>query len=543
MKTAFLYTILMVFATNAFAQQKTYDLVTYTSPSGWTEKESEGNISYSKIDGGSWAQIAIYQHRPSEGAINTDFDKDWNELVATGKTISSPEKTMPQTAEGWTVISGIGVWQYNGVNVASMLTVYTNNKVCVAILCNTTAQPYLKDYKSLIGTLDLDANSVSATSRTANKNSSANTNNPALVGLWIDYNAETTGAYFNGMPQYTAGYTRKEYAFYVDGSYLFRKKQWLTSMKEILFVYETGTYSITSSQLTINPQKGMGEWWSKAGQQANAWGKRLKVAEYKMEKVTYTFEMKYFSGSQDYSLILKSGKPTQREGGRFNNANDPYEFRYSLREKLGSLIDNPPGFKTGFENRSLSSPAASQTNTTTANSPLAGKIWEGITPEKYDGGNMSNYNTGGFFTYQYKFNTDGTYRFIYIGASAYTQPNLLQYETGTYAVNGNKLTILPTSGSNEEWSVVGGPVNLAGMSDVGIRKIKESWGKRSKTEKRKLEKVTYTISTEYWKGNNANALKLQWDGGKTVREGNGEFTYYLETTPEKATILPNGFTK
>ncbi|MBK7653469.1 MAG: lipocalin family protein [Flammeovirgaceae bacterium] len=90
---------------------------------------------------------------------------------------------------------------------------------------------------------------------------------------------------------------------------------------------------------------------------------------------------------------------------------------------------------------------------------------------------------GGFFKYQYKFNSDGTYRFVYVGASAYTDTNQLQYETGTYSITNNQLTITPANGANEEWSVVGGPIKLSGMGDVQIRNIKEHWGQRLTSEK------------------------------------------------------------
>lgn len=175
------------------------------------------------------------------------------------------------------------------------------------------------------------------------------------------------------------------------------------------------------------------------------------------------------------------------------------------------------------------------------NTALAGKIWEGSTSEKFVGsGAMTGYNTGGFFTYQYRFNGDGTYRFVYVGASAYTETNQLQYETGTYSVNGNQLSITPSSGTNEEWSVVGGPIKIAGMSDVQIRNIKERWGRRLSTTKRKLEKTTYTMEINYSKGDQSNVMILQYNG-HTEREGNGNMARYRETPAIKTVHLPANF--
>ncbi|MFT3933717.1 MAG: hypothetical protein QM726_08900 [Chitinophagaceae bacterium] len=349
MKKLTLITLNMILAASVFAQKQTYDVVNYVAPKGWTGKQSNSNISYSRIDGGSWGQIAIYQHRNSEGDLQADFDKDWNEIIATGKTIAAPEKNEPKTANGFMVMSGSGVWQYNGANVASVLTVYSNQKICVAVLCNSTAKSYLKGYQNLLESIDInEAGGVE--SSTAENNSTVpsikttitDKKNISIVGLWTDYLLETTGYNINGMPQYTAGYLRKEYSFNADGTYIFRNKQWLTKTKDILFTYEAGTYVVKGDQLIITPKTGKSGFWGKT-KTTKEWGPLVKTSDYKLEKVSYAFQVKYFSTSDSYSLNLIASKPTERDGGRFNAANDPYEFHYFLR-KLESLVDNPPGF-------------------------------------------------------------------------------------------------------------------------------------------------------------------------------------------------------
>ncbi|HSC38068.1 MAG TPA: lipocalin family protein [Chitinophagaceae bacterium] len=170
------------------------------------------------------------------------------------------------------------------------------------------------------------------------------------------------------------------------------------------------------------------------------------------------------------------------------------------------------------------------------NSPLAGKIWEGTSAEKFIGaGPMTGHYTGGFSTGQYKFNADGTYRFVNVLASHYTNTKTLEYETGTWSVNGNQLTINPARGQNEEWSKTGNTSN--GNSDVTNRAINETWSSKLKTTPRKLEKYTYTFSIGM-NGNN-NALMLQ-RSRRTVREGEGKISYFNETASERSVKLPAG---
>lgn len=523
-----LIAIILTITFYSYSQQKVYDIVTYNAPAGWMEKPGEGNISYSKIDGKNWAQIAIYQYRNSEGDIETDFTKDWNEVVATGKSISGPEKTVPQFQNGWSIMSGSGLWQYNGSNVATMLTVYSNKEVCVAIMCNSTAKPYLKAYQALIDSLDIDAEKakpVNVKKDPINSNTEKeNPDNNSLVGIWA-YNLLETSGYANGMPMYSAGYFRREYTFNADGTYQFLFKTWSVYMKQIMFGYETGTWAATNNQITIIPKQGKNEEWNKAASgRTSEWGSRIKSLNNKLEKVTYRYELKYYSGSNDHTLILYFDKPTERE------ATEQKQVSYSKRTE--ALIDLPPG--TNIPITQSTSP-----NTSAAlNAPLVGKIWEGTSLEKTGSGTMQM-NTGGFETLQYLFYSNGTYRFCNVNASAFTNTKALKYETGTYTVNGNQLTIVPLKGMNEEWSIIGKTSN--GNSDMSNRKIMETWNKKSKSSARKLEKYTYTFRLEYLVDNKANALILQRTK-TTEREGSGNNDcYFFETSPANSLTLPASY--
>lgn len=343
----------------SFGQKENFDIVSYTAPADWNKDTKDDYVSFSRIDGASWSQIAVYKSRQSIGNMEEDAQKDWQDIVLVAHTIEQEDKTEPKSAEGWQVMSRSGVWQYNGANVATLLTTYSNGNVCVSVLWNGTAKPYMKNLTDFIASIDLDAGNVvtpqsdtensnqNNTSSTLN-NTTSNTNASAIVGLWTNYILETTGNSINGSPQYTAGYLRKEYAFYPDGTYLFRNKQWLTKTKDIVFMYESGTYSVNGKQLTIIPKTGKAGFWGKT-KSTKEWGGLVKMSDYKLEKTVYTFEL-VSDPTYGNSIVLKSTKPTERDGGKFNAPNDPFEFRYALRE-IGSSIDNPPGLKTGFENK------------------------------------------------------------------------------------------------------------------------------------------------------------------------------------------------
>lgn len=149
---------LFIFLGCSRAQEK-YDIVQYSAPDGWKMEELTSARVYSRIDGASWAQIAIYKSTASKGSPEEDSQNEWEKIVLAQHTAENEEKAQPQTNDGWTITSRSGTWQYNGATVATILTTYSNRQVCVSILCNATAQPYLGNYQNLIATMELTGTS------------------------------------------------------------------------------------------------------------------------------------------------------------------------------------------------------------------------------------------------------------------------------------------------------------------------------------------------------------------------------------------------
>lgn len=339
MRFAISFLLVSLFAISIGMQGQKFGIATYQAPDGWKEEKSESHISYTKTVGSDFGQIALYGHVKSKGDIQADFDSQWKELVANGKEISAPDKAKPASANGWTAISGSGTWNFNGANVATILTVYSNQKVCVSVLMNFTDPDLAKAYIALLDSLTLDASRAAAsTSTTAGATGKSN-----VAGLWVYYNTESGGV-VNGIHQLTGGYFRREYLIKSDGTYTFRAKDWSVLAADILFVHEVGTWKVSGNQITLKPTQGSGGWWGKAANgRTVGWGKLKKKSTFQLETVAYTFDLIQVEGSKDTVLILRSPKPTQRDYGSNGDAK-VHEWRYTSRELSGSLIDNPPGF-------------------------------------------------------------------------------------------------------------------------------------------------------------------------------------------------------
>jgi|SRR6218665_158031 len=517
--------LLMCFT--GFAQKQAFDVVSYNSPKGWQQQQNEGGAQLSVTDSktGAYAIAVITKATESKAGAVENFNTDWDKLVKTAVQVNdAPVMQEPLKTNGWEIISGAAGYSNGAQKGSATLLTATGDGKKVSVILMSNTDKYQDEMLAFVNSLTL-ANTSSGT--TVGKDSPATNNASQLItGSW-SYSASES-QYGSLSP----GYATKQYSFKEDGTYIYLHKFFSSSMPALLFQYERGRYSLSGDQLTISPQTGANEEWSKQNAHPDKWGKLLKTSKRKLEKITYTFTLRFFSGINETNLILQNPKSTEREGAIRIIADYPDGWSFKpCNTNNNPAILTPPGFKAGIETK----PATTMGDN--IQSPLAGKIWEAQSMEKYGAayGNTSGFYTGGFWKYQYKFNADGTYHFVYNAASGLaTNPvNILQYETGTYTVNGSQLTIIPLKGANEEWSV--GKIN-SGMSAEHIREVLETRLKRLKTTARKFEKITYPFNVEYWQGNNANALCLKHTQN-TVREGSpgqNNQSCFFETTAAKA---------
>lgn len=338
MKFHLLLVLFLSFAICGFAQKQSFDVINYEMPKGWDKTETENGVQLStKDDGkGSYAVAVMVRSVASTASPDENFSSSWEKLVkGTVKVSEAPATSDMDIEKGWTCISGRANYTDGSTKGVVTLVTATGNGKMVNIVLMTNTSQYHTELLAFLNSLELAPATVNAGSHTPLVN---NANSSSIVGLWTRYTLETNG-YSNGMPQYTSGYIRSEYLLKEDGTYIYRAKNWLVyGAKDILFIYETGTYSVNSNQITFIPTQGKGGWWKKT-KSTKEWGSFVKGStDYKLAKKTCHFEIQYFSGTDDTELTLKTGNNTGAQ-----------ELRYTKRALNESLIDNPPGFKKGSD--------------------------------------------------------------------------------------------------------------------------------------------------------------------------------------------------
>lgn len=154
----------------------------------------------------------------------------------------------------------------------------------------------------------------------------------SLSGTWFTYSLISN--------QQTSSYIKKQYSFEADGNYTFYKKTFDVSWTYSLLTCEKGKYSVTGNRLQLNPETVVTEKWNKKDR-ADQWGNRISSEKRTPEKTGYEVAWDDFSGVGKMTLILKTAKPTERDGAYAVNSAYPNSYMYERPPSADYLIALP----------------------------------------------------------------------------------------------------------------------------------------------------------------------------------------------------------
>jgi hypothetical protein len=295
--------------TDLFAQKETFDIITYTPPAGWKKDVTENIINYiitNKMNN-SWCQIGIIKSTISKGNIEKDFESEWQDLVVKNfKPTDAPKLNEVHVTDGWKIKEGVVKFKFNNADALAMLTTISGFDRCASIVVTTNSQDYLKDIDALLTSVEFKKMEASIKQPV----NDIIRDSASMIGTW-GASASDNSSYRvnNGVMNYIL----RQYTLNANGTYTFVSKAYDPLMDKILLGKENGTYQISGDNLTIAPQKSVIESWSKKNGTDN-WGQLLTTQNKVLEKVTYRFTKHYFSGIQEWSLVLQADKTTERDG-------------------------------------------------------------------------------------------------------------------------------------------------------------------------------------------------------------------------------------
>ena len=142
----------------AFCQTEKLGIVQYTPPPRWNKTPKENVVAFSDLNQttGGFCIITVYGATQSVGNPQSDFTKEWNNLVVQPLKAEANPKTETEAADGWTAIAGGAAVEFQGGKALAFLTVFSGFGKTVSVLGVLNDQSYLPQLQTFVGGIEMD---------------------------------------------------------------------------------------------------------------------------------------------------------------------------------------------------------------------------------------------------------------------------------------------------------------------------------------------------------------------------------------------------
>jgi hypothetical protein len=158
MKKIISFCLIVTSAIASFAQQQTFDIITFTPPKGWKKQATESTIQFSKEDAtkGTYCIMMVLKSLPGTTDSKANFDAAWETVVKEAVTVSTPpEMQPPATENGWEAQSGYAPYESDGSKGIALLVTSTGFEKMVNILVLTNSDVYENEISAFLESISL----------------------------------------------------------------------------------------------------------------------------------------------------------------------------------------------------------------------------------------------------------------------------------------------------------------------------------------------------------------------------------------------------
>ncbi len=144
--------------THVFAQEETFDQVTYTAPKAWKKEVSASAIQFAVEDEtkGTFCMITILKAVPATNNSKDNFDMAWNSVVKGMVNVNdAPQMQEPATENGWTAQSGYATFEKDEVKGGVVLVTSTGIETMINMVILTNTQAYEKEITDFLTSISL----------------------------------------------------------------------------------------------------------------------------------------------------------------------------------------------------------------------------------------------------------------------------------------------------------------------------------------------------------------------------------------------------
>lgn len=141
-----------------FCQTEKLGIVNYTPPKGWKKTPSENIVTFSELNEatGHFCTITLYGATPGTGTPQSDFAREWDNLVVKPFKGDANPKTEIEAAAGWTAIAGGAAVDFQGSKALALLTVFSHGSTTVSVLGIFNDEAYGNQLTAFLTGMNID---------------------------------------------------------------------------------------------------------------------------------------------------------------------------------------------------------------------------------------------------------------------------------------------------------------------------------------------------------------------------------------------------
>lgn len=145
-------------AATTFAQDRTFDIATFTPPPGWSEELKDYAASYVRTDNilRTWCRVTIYKSIGSSGDAMVDYQSEWRDLIAKNKwgpaDAPAPES---EVEDGWTSHTGAGTFTFENQPAVAVLGTISGYGRAMSFVVLTNGQEFEKEIAQFMASVKL----------------------------------------------------------------------------------------------------------------------------------------------------------------------------------------------------------------------------------------------------------------------------------------------------------------------------------------------------------------------------------------------------
>jgi hypothetical protein len=138
------------------AQQKQFDIFSFTPPANYQLKEQQQRIVYERTEGNTFCQIHLWPVQQGTADPQANFKTDWDHFAGNPYKTGDPKEKQTLKLGDWDVVTGVAVATVEGMPFIISVSTFTQNNLSWCIITQFNDEKYTTDVDAFVGSIITD---------------------------------------------------------------------------------------------------------------------------------------------------------------------------------------------------------------------------------------------------------------------------------------------------------------------------------------------------------------------------------------------------